>query len=164
MTCRVYPAEIGEMPRFVAMRPEDKFCPPEAWKDGDVILKDGHPSRGGETERYIASYQASEAAAQPLLWFVGMPWLNLAWLAGTRNMIIARLDRGMWRNLSYSAESRLAHEQPGENRYWTVVAQSADQAKRASRQMGIFAKSFEKCPDSIPGVAQYILSSIPLKG
>ena len=37
LVCRIYPMEINP---FIALRPEDKICPPEVWEVGEVLYSD----------------------------------------------------------------------------------------------------------------------------
>lgn len=37
LVCRIYPMEISP---FIALKPEQKVCPPEVWESGDVIYTD----------------------------------------------------------------------------------------------------------------------------
>ena len=37
LVCRIYPMEINP---FIALRPENKICPPEVWEQGEVLFSD----------------------------------------------------------------------------------------------------------------------------
>lgn len=37
LVCRIYPMEINP---FIALRPEEKICPPEVWQSGDILFSD----------------------------------------------------------------------------------------------------------------------------
>lgn len=37
LVCRIYPMEINP---FIALRPQDKICPPEVWESGEVLFSD----------------------------------------------------------------------------------------------------------------------------
>ncbi len=57
--CRIYPAEINP---FVAMAPDQKLCPPEAWTDDRPLFAVGHTIVEATTAALIRESRAADVA------------------------------------------------------------------------------------------------------
>jgi Fe-S-cluster containining protein len=59
LVCRIYPAEVNP---FIALRPEHKMCPPEAWSDDRPLFQRGNALESDDIRGNVLRSRAADAA------------------------------------------------------------------------------------------------------